>query len=57
MLLRNDDEIDSASYNESEDNDSMPSLEYIDEEHEYVIQGKSLVIRRALNIQVKDKDD
>lgn len=52
MLLRENGEIESEP---ESDCDSMPSLEDCDDEVEYAAYGESLVVRRALNIQVKEE--
>ena len=51
MLLRDNGEVESES---ESDGDSMPSLEDADDV-EYAVCGESLVIRRALNTQVKEE--
>lgn len=55
MMLCDDGEIESE---EEEDTTSMPSLEDVgNEEEEYAVQGEMLVVRRALNVQVKGGDE
>lgn len=54
MMMRDDGEIDSVSgYNS--DNDSMSSLEDYDEDFSNPFKGETLVVRRALNLQTKEK--
>lgn len=55
-LLRDDGGIDIASDCESEDNDSIPLLEDVEENVEYSAQGEALVIQRVLDVQVKSEE-
>ena len=53
MLLRDNREVESEL---ESDCDSMPSLEDCEDGVKYAACGESLVVRRALNIQVKEED-
>lgn len=54
MLLKDNGDIDSAS--DSDNNDSMPSLEDVEEDVEYPTKEEALVIRRVLNVQLKPEE-
>lgn len=55
ILLKDNGDIGSAS--EDEINDSMPSLKGVEEDVEYQVQREVLVIKRILNVQIKQKDN
>lgn len=54
MIMKGNGDIESESESE---NESMPPLEDASEDMEYPVKGDLLVIRRALNVQVKKEDE
>ena len=54
IITRVDEKVETES---EEDDDQMPSLENAcDDNVEYLVEGESLVARRALSAQVKEDD-
>ncbi|KAH9792625.1 hypothetical protein KPL71_004200 [Citrus sinensis] len=51
MILRDDGDVETES---ESDDDPMPPLEDANDGVEYLVDGKLMVIRRALNVQVKE---
>ena len=54
MVLRDNGEVETE---EESDDDSMPSLEDDNGNEELLHDGYLLVIRRVLNMQMKDEDE
>ncbi|XP_072076494.1 uncharacterized protein [Arachis hypogaea] len=56
MVIRGDDIVSDSDRGDDSDHNSMPSLEDCsDGDVEYAVHGESLVVRRALNLQVKEE--
>ena len=51
MILRDDGDVETES---ESDNDPMPPLEDANDGVEYLVDGKLMVARHALNMQVKE---
>ena len=51
MILRDDGDVETES---ESDDDPMPPLEDANDGVEYPVDGKLMVVRRALNVQVKE---
>ena len=51
MILRDDGDVETES---ESDDDPMPPLEDANDGLEYPVDGKLMVVRRALNVQVKE---
>lgn len=54
MLLKDNSDIDNA--NEGDSNNIIPLLEDDEEDVEYLVQWDALIIRKILNIQVKEEE-
>jgi len=55
MLTRDNGEVESES-DKSESEEMPPFVDCSDEEIAYPVEGEALVIRHALNIQIKEDD-
>ncbi|XP_072076547.1 uncharacterized protein [Arachis hypogaea] len=55
MIIRGDDIVSDSDHGDDSDHNSMPSLkDCSDGDVEYAVHGESLIVRRALNLQVKE---